>query len=61
MTLVYVIVGTICAIKRTFFSNNKGEQHMNRFEWFSLIDKLLSVGSGILNIIKNVFGGKKNE
>lgn len=34
---------------------------MNRFEWFSLIDKLLSVGSGILNIIKNVFGGKKNE
>lgn len=25
MTLVYVIVGTICAIKRTFFSNHKGE------------------------------------
>lgn len=34
---------------------------MNRFGWFSLIDKLLSAGSGILNIIKNVFGGKKNE
>lgn len=34
---------------------------MNRFEWFYLIDKLLSAGSGILNIIKNVFGGKKNE
>lgn len=25
MTLVYVIVGTICAIKRTFFSKHKGE------------------------------------
>ena len=25
MTLVYVIVGTACAVKRTFFSNNKGE------------------------------------
>lgn len=25
MTLVYVIVGIICAIKRTFFSNHKGE------------------------------------
>ena len=34
---------------------------MNRFEWFYLIGKLLTAGSGILNIIKNVFGGKKNE
>ena len=34
---------------------------MNRFEWFSLIGKLLNAGSGTLNIIKNVFGGKKNE
>lgn len=25
MTLVYVIVGTVCAIKRAFFSNHKGE------------------------------------
>lgn len=34
---------------------------MNRFEWFSLIGKLLSAGTGILNVIKNVFGGNKNE
>ena len=25
MTLVYVVVGTVCAIKRTFFSKPKGE------------------------------------
>ena len=25
MTLVYTIVGTVCAIKRAFFSNRKGE------------------------------------
>ena len=34
---------------------------MNRFEWFALIGKLLNAGSDILNIIKNAFGGKKNE
>lgn len=34
---------------------------MNRFGWFVLIGKLLNAGSGILNIIKNVYGGKKNE
>ena len=34
---------------------------MNRFEWFTLIGQLLNAGSGILNIIKSVFGGKKNE
>ena len=33
---------------------------MNRFEWFSRIGKLLSAGIGILNVIKYVFGGKKN-
>lgn len=26
MTLVYTIVGTICVIKRTFFSNRKGDK-----------------------------------
>lgn len=26
MTLVYTIVGTICAIKRAFFSNCKGDK-----------------------------------
>lgn len=25
MTLVYVVVGTVCAIKRAFFSKHKGE------------------------------------
>ena len=25
MTLVYVVVGTVCAIKRTFFYNHKGD------------------------------------
>lgn len=34
---------------------------MNRYGWFDLIGKLLNAGSGILNIIKSVFGGKKNE
>lgn len=34
---------------------------MNRFGWFALIGQLLDAGSGILNIIKSVFGGKKNE
>ena len=34
---------------------------MNRFEWFSLIGKLLNAGTGILNVIKNVFGSKKDE
>ena len=34
---------------------------MNRFEWLALIGQLLNAGSGILNVIKSVFGGKKNE
>ena len=34
---------------------------MNSFELFSLIGMLLNAGTGILNVIKNVFGGKKNE
>lgn len=25
MTLVYVVIGTVCAIKRAFFSKHKGE------------------------------------
>ena len=25
MTLVYVVVGTVCAIKRTFFYNHEGD------------------------------------
>ena len=32
---------------------------MNRFEWFALIGKVLNAGSGILTVIKNIFGGGK--